>query len=217
MAEALIDYRRELSLVPADAQAHYSVARALLMLGGYDEALVIYRNIGRRWPEEAFDVAVRVGALYRQQADYRQALRQLDDYARNDPESATGMRFHYHRAWTLTLLSRFEEAEREIERGMASQPDYTSAYQIRACARARMGRLEEALADQQRALELLGRLMTQPSAAIRTEMDRSRAAVAALRRAINDQSREAVTAPCDIFWDRWTRPRQRSPQLATTE
>ena len=202
-----------MALAPQDAQAQYAVARPLLALGAYDEALDIYRNIGRRWPDEAFDVAIRTGALHRQRGDHQGALRQLDDYARAHPDSANGMRFHYHRAWTLTLLERFEEAEREIDNGFSTQPDYASAYQLRACARARLGRLEGALADEERALEIMGGHARENSVALRADMARSRTVIESLRTAIRQGRATPMAAPCDGFWDRWIRPRPRSPLL----
>ncbi|MGQ0589056.1 MAG: hypothetical protein ACT4N8_05925 [Sphingosinicella sp.] len=217
LAEALADVRRQVALMPDDAEAMFSVARLTMALGGYAEALDLYRRIGRRWPEEAFNVAVRSGALYRQQGDYERALRELDDYARLGDPQINGMKFHYHRAWTLSLLGRDEEAEREINAGLETQPDYSSAYQIRACVRARLGRLDEALVDQERALELLVGIMAQPNAALRADIDRSRRAVTTLRGAINTRRPGSVTAPCEGYWDRWSHPRPRSPLLAAED
>lgn len=217
LAEALADFRRQVALAPDDAAAMFSVARLTMSLGGYAEALDLYRAVGRRWPEEALNVAVRSGALYRQQGDYERALRELDDYARLGDPQINGMKFRYHRAWTLSLLGRNEEAEREINTGLATQPDYSSAYQIRACVRARLGRLDEALADQERALELLVGIMAQPNAALRADIERSRRAVATLRGAIDARRPGPVAAPCEGYWDRWSRPRPRSPLLAAED
>lgn len=212
IAEALADFRRQVALAPDEPEPRYAVARMLLMLGGYGEALRVYDAIGRRWPGEAFNIAIRTGALYRQQGDHARALRQLDDHARAYPGSATGMRFHYHRAWTLMTLNRFEEAGREIEQGFVSQPDYSSAYQLRSCIRARLGQMQEALADQQRALELLEAIAAQPTESLRVEIARSRAIVDSLREALARGERTLLTA-CGM-WDRWTRPRSPSPLLA---
>jgi tetratricopeptide (TPR) repeat protein len=214
IADALADFRRQVTLAPDEAGPRYAVARALVTLGGYDETLRIYEGIGQRWPEEAFDVAIRTGALFRQRGDYVRALRQLDEFASADSVRANGMRFHYHRAWTLTLLNRLAEAEREIDQGFASQPDYPSAYQLRSCVRARLGRLEEALADQQRGLELSEAATTNPPPALRADMARSREIIEALREAIARAPERPLSTPCELSWDRWTRPRSLSPFLA---
>jgi Tetratricopeptide repeat len=213
LSEALADYRAQAALRPGDAAAQFAVARMLLTLGAYAEALELYRRIGRQWPNEDFEVAVRIGALHRQQGNYDGALRALDDYARAAGSSTFGMKFHYHRAWTLTLLGRDREALGEIERGLESQPDYSSAYLIRSCARARLGRLAEALADQERAAELLRALAEEPSPFVRAELERSRVVVATLREAIAAGRSAPVAAACEGFWDRWVRPRPRSPLL----
>ena len=210
-ADALADYRQRAALLPDEADPHFAVARALMSLGGYGEALRIYEDIGRYWPEHSFEVAVRIGALHRQQGDYERALRHLDDNAGDDGPG--GMKFHYHRGWTLSLLGRDEEAAREIDRGLEGQPDYYSAYLVRSCSRARLGQLDGALADMRRALELMSIPALEASASNRRDIERGRAVIAALERATANQG-GPVTDPCVGFLDRWSRPRDRSPLLA---
>lgn len=209
-AEALADYRRALELLPDSAGPRFAVAAALVELGGYDEALAIYREIGERWPEHEFEVAVRIGAAHRNRGDYRAALQALDDYAQGQDPHGFGMKFHYHRAWTLTLLERFEEAARHVGEGLMGQPDYASAYQLRACAYARLGRLAEALEDQRRALQLLSELEVESSPGIRRVLDRVGHDVARLERAVASERNEPLAAPCEGYWDRWSHPRSRS-------
>ena len=97
MVAALADDRARLAIDPDNADAHHAVARDLTDLGALDEALAIYANIARRWPDESLRVATRTGAIWRLRGDYRRALAVLDDLAARSgrPE---GMRFAYHRA-----------------------------------------------------------------------------------------------------------------------
>ena len=213
MAESLADLRRVAALRPDDAEAQLAVARALLFLGGYSEARAIYADAARRWPEQAFEIAVRMGALYRQQGDYPRALQELDDYARGEGGVVEGMKFHYHRAWTLSLLERYEEALRTIESGLSAQPDYSSAYQLRSCIRGRLGRVREALADQERALELVSALPGEQTPGVRRIIERSRTIAVALRGAVAGRPTEATAVACEGLWDRWIRPRSRSPLI----
>jgi tetratricopeptide (TPR) repeat protein len=214
LADALADFRRLAGLVPDRPGAQFQVASALVALGGYPEALALYRTIGRRWPDQAFDVAVSTGALYRQQGDYTRALRSLDDFARHaGSEEASGMRFHYHRAWTLILLGRYQEALADLAAGMETQPDYPAAFRLRSCAHARLGRIGEALADQQRALELLNREGVVIGASAIADRDRSQALVDTLQRAFLSENATPLFAPCEGFWDRYVHPRARSPLL----
>ena len=210
LAQVLSDHRRLSELLPNRPAVLSRIAEVLRDLGGYDEAHAAYREIQRRWPQESFDVALGMGALYRQQGDYRAALRVLNDYARTNPTATYGMRFHYHRAWTLMLLRSFAEAEREVTDGLLAQPDYPWALLLRSCVRAQRGRLEEALADQERALELSREALIGTNAALDPNMARSRAVIDLLRGALRQGRRGRMAAPCEGFWDRWIRPRQRS-------
>lgn len=213
LAEALADFRRLAALAPDRIAPQFDVALTLMMLGAYEEAHAIYEAALRRWPDHDFDLNVAIATLYRQQGDYRRALRQLDDYAQGVDRSQFGMQFYYHRSWTLSLLRRNEEALADIDRGLAAQPDYSSAYMLRSCLQARLGRLNEALADQERALELHAAMRGAPVAETVRMIEQSRGAAAALRAAIASGRRDSSDIGCG-FWDRWSRPRPRSPLLA---
>jgi tetratricopeptide (TPR) repeat protein len=212
LASALADYRGLAEILPDRPAVRILIAEVLQALGGYDEAHEIFREIERRSPDDAFEVAVGTSALYRQQGDYARSLSQLDEYAAREDSEADGMRYHYHRSWTLMLLGRDEEAERQILHGIVLQPDYPPAYLLRACVRARLGRLDDALADEQLALELLGDPAAGPRPASR-DFEQASAAVQALQQAIAAGASGPVTMACDGYWDRWSRPRPRSPLL----
>jgi tetratricopeptide (TPR) repeat protein len=209
--EGLADYRAWAAAAPDDPKPLHATARLLADLGGYDDALTVYRAIGRRWPEEAFNIAIRTGALYRSQGRYAEALAALDDYVASSGVMK-GMRYSYHRAWTLQLLNRPAEALAEINRGFESQPDYPYAYFIRSCANAKLGRLADSLADQERGLELLiGFAYTGPEndEQVRT----AREHIAALRSLVAAGARQPNDVPCQGFWRREIRSRARSPLL----
>lgn len=145
-AAALADYRALAELEPDDVEHRFAIARALQDLGGYAEASAAYDLLLKRWPDEDFRVAVRRGALYRGQGDYKKALDSLNQLVERDG-LLDGMKFRYHRAWTLSLLGRYDEAIADLTEGLRGQPDYASAYVRRACALAAVGRLREALND----------------------------------------------------------------------
>lgn len=212
VADALADDRAWVAVAPDNAEAQYAVARQLGDLGGYAEAEAVYRAIGRHWPDEAFNVAVRTGALYRRQGRYADALRMLDDFAaREGPQS--GMKFHYHRGWTLILLNRPQEAVNELDQGLASQPDYPYFYFMRACAYGRLGRIGDALADQERGLELLRGAAEDGGPLFAEQVAIANAGADTLRR-LAAAPRPAPTAiACERLWDREIRSRPRSTLL----
>jgi tetratricopeptide (TPR) repeat protein len=210
--DALADYRDWVAADPSDPMAQYATARILADLGGYEEAMAIYRAIERRWPAEAFEIAIRTGALFRKQGRYREALAALDAFVAQSgaPE---GMRMRYHRGWTLQLLGRAAEAVEELDRGLESQPDYAYAFFMRSCAHARLGRLREALADQERGLELIVGQADTNGEARATEIATSRALVETLRRLVAAGRQRPTDAACGGFWERDIRSRPRSALL----
>jgi tetratricopeptide (TPR) repeat protein len=211
LAEALADLRELAALLPDRPGPRLLVAQILSDLGGYREAIETLREVGARWPEQAFSVAIGVVTVQRRRGDYNGALRHLDRSAAGET-GAGGMMFHYHRAWTLMLLRRDAEALDMIDRGLATQPDYVGAHQLRACVLGRLGRLEEALAAQRIAREGLQSMPDPDGAYVRSLDLLSRSSEAELADAIAAGRRRPVDRACG-FLDRWSRPRTRSPLL----
>jgi tetratricopeptide (TPR) repeat protein len=209
---ALADYRALAVLEPDDVEVQFMIGMMLEELGDYAAARTHYEDILRRWPEEDFRIAVRIGALYRTQGDYQRALEQLDRLVeRSGPQG--GMKFHYHRAWTLTLLGRFEETVAEIGKGLPDQPDYSYAYLRRGCALASLGRLDEALADIERGAALLKGLPQAGVEPLRFDISRAEAIVAQLEEARSSRPRQPVTGTCEGYWAGSDVKRQRSALL----
>lgn len=216
IAASLTDFRALAELEPHNAEHQFSIAAALLDLGSYAEARAVYDDILARWPDEDYRVAVRIGALHRVQGDYENALQALNDLsARNGPQE--GMRYHYHRGWTLSLLGRFDEAISEFTEGLKTQPDYSSAYVRRACAYASIGRLKDALADTSEAARLLAALPgAKTTKTLRDSMDE----VASMRREIeaalaNTAGEQRPSLCSGATWSVHERPRARSTMLPT--
>lgn len=212
MVAALADDRARLAIDPDNADAHHAVARDLTDLGALDEALAIYANIARRWPDESLRVATRTGAIWRLRGDYRRALAVLDDLAARSgrPE---GMRFAYHRAWTLVMLERYRDAIAELDIGLHTQPDYPSAYELRSCAQAQLGEIAGAIADEERALELLDTYARNREADGAESAAQARRLLTALRATRGRASAETLDLACRVPWRNWTRTRPRSALL----
>jgi tetratricopeptide (TPR) repeat protein len=205
---ALTDYRALAALQPADVEIQFRIASALQELGDYPASRAVLDTILVRWPDEEFRAAVRIGALYRLQGENEKALEQLDNFvARHGPQP--GMRFHYHRGWTLTRLGRFSEAVAEFTEGLKRQPDYAYAYIRRSCAEASIGRLEEALADLEQGRTLLAGLPS-GSADILFDIRRAEAVRAALKRELAAGGNRPLLGTCGGYWGHADEARQRS-------
>ena len=212
IAAALADDRARLAINPDDVNAHHAIAGDLGDLGAYDEALAIYANILRRWPDQALRVATRTGAIWRQRGDNRRALAVLDDLAARSGRP-DGMRFAYHRAWTLVMLERYRDAIAELDIGLRTQPDYSSAYELRSCAHLELGELAEATGDEERALELLATLERDHVPGGSEGAARARRELAALRATRGRASAETLDLVCREPWRNWIRTRPRSALL----
>lgn len=214
LIRALGDFRAWATIEPDSMDAQSSIASTLRDLGAYDEALGIFRENQRRWPEQGIRGATRVGATYRILGDYEKALAVLDDLVtREGPQE--GMMFHYHRGWTLNLLGRYEEAIGAFTEGLNTQPDYSYAFVRRACSYAMLGRLEEALADHRRAdaeHEIVWR-DSPPTPATLHDRRWSEGVAAALEAAIASGSKDPLPAPCEGAWHYGETKRDRSRLL----
>lgn len=151
---ALRDYRALAEIAPTNREVLLAIGTELEELGDYAAAAKAFSAILARYPDEDFQVTVRLSALARRQGDPRKSLSLLNGlFARAGGE--TGMKFYYHRGWTLSDLGRFDEAVADFGEGLKAQPDYPWAYARRGCAHASLGQL----ADMDMALHNILRLL----------------------------------------------------------
>lgn len=211
-ASALADYVALAALEPDDVEHQFAIGEMLIDLGGYGEAKTLFDHILKRWPEEEYRLFVRYGLLRRVQGDYEGALAALDELvARSGPQD--GMRYHYHRGWTLSLLGRHTEAEAEYTKGFAVQADYHAAFIRRGCARASLGRLDEALADFDEARRLLTAMPDPDAPTVQSslrDLAADRASVAT-KKAAGGGPVEGMCAA--EGWTSYEKPRERSALL----
>lgn len=213
-AAALADYRELARLEPDDVEHQFVIAQALQDLGGYAEADALASSLLKRWPDEEFRVAIRRGTLHRAQGEYQKALDALNQLvARSGPQE--GMKFHYHRAWTLSLLGRYDEAIADLSEGLRTQPDYGSAHLRRACAYAAVGRLREALDDATEAARIYAALpAASTSKVIRDDIAEIGALRVRLEAGIAEKAGKPVRDGCiSPSWRASERPRRPSPLL----
>jgi tetratricopeptide (TPR) repeat protein len=215
---ALRDVTSWTKLLPDDRNAWLQSAALLTSLGAYGDAIRGYRAIAVRWTNEEYQSAVRISAIFRIQGRYPEALAELNRLVEvGGPQG--GMKFHYHRGWTLTLLGRFDEAIRELSEGLEQQPDYAWARLRRACAYAAVGMISRAAADQRQAADELAVLLsldTQPTAASRADVAHASALADQLEALRIQGSTASVTAACNGYTDP-ERKRTTSALLTTTE
>jgi tetratricopeptide (TPR) repeat protein len=211
---ALEDFRAWSALQPESMDARVSIGYALRDLGAYEEALMEFESIYKRWPDYSINAVTRIGATYRTMGDLDRALATLDELVKREGPQE-GMKFHYHRGWTFNEMGRYEEAVAEFTAGLTTQPDYSGAFDRRACAYAMSGRLPEALADRQHANALLKAIWNDTRRTPYAEHDLAwgEAVVRSLEAAIAEGSREPMSTACEGAWNYGERRRERSKLL----
>lgn len=202
LASALVDFRAWQALAPDDQQAYEYVAYTISALGGYDDAIALYRDAETKWPKHDFWARIELVRNYRILRQYDKALAELEEIAKAYP-TTMGMAYYYHRGWTLNEAGRFDEALAAFDKGLEQQPDYSWALMRRACARAGLGKLREALEDQEQGAKLLGAvyagLSIQPYA--KFDIEHANAVADQLRAAIAKDPNAKLDAPCGGYWD----------------
>lgn len=202
LASALADFRAWQALAPDDPAAFEFVAYTISALGGYDDAIALYRDALKKWPNDDFWARIEIVRNYRILRQYDKALAELDTIEKASPDRL-GMGYYYHRGWTLNDAGRFDEALAALDKGIAEQPDYAWALMRRACAKGQLGRLRDALDDQEQAAKLLSAsfvgLTLQPYA--KFEMEHAAATADALRAALAKDPKAKSDAACVGYWD----------------
>lgn len=153
---ALKDSRALVALDPDNKEPAIQAALLLGYLGDDGGAAIAFREIIKRWPENTANLGVSLAVVIRQKGDFEQSLSQLNDVAANHGDEL-GMRYYYHRGWTLLMLDRFDEAIEAFNNGMETQADYPWAFIRRGCAEASVGRLAKASDDFDQGMMLLNR------------------------------------------------------------
>jgi tetratricopeptide (TPR) repeat protein len=159
------------------------------------------RQVMSKWPDEDYRVNIRLASIERLRGNYDESLRLLNLVSAKYP-MAPGMRFYFHRGWTLTKLQRYDEAIADFTEGLKDQPDYGWANARRACALGQLGQLKPALADIQTAI---GSIEQDPAANQRNlkhDLARLHAIDGLLNAAIDAGSTAPMPAVCEGFWSK---------------
>ena len=184
---ALQDSRLLGLLRPTEKHPASTTARLLSYVGDYDGASAALHDVIKRFPEEREQASVSLAVVARQKGDLASSLRLLNEVAAND-RGNLGMRYFYHRGWTLLKLDLFDEAIASFDEGMDTQADFSGSFILRGCARSSVGQLDLARDDFDHALMLMERFTSQPPTAAE-EKDRTQ--LAAMRRLVSDGDRRA--------------------------
>lgn len=219
LVRALADLRRAASLEPGQRSALERQETVLYKLGAYQEALALYDEIERRWPQRRLHLAIGRAEIFWQLGRHQDALEVLDELAEAQQDTARkgGMKLNYHRAVSLNRLGRHEEAVRAITAGLETQPDFMWAFVERSCARARLGQIEAAHTDLLEGYGLWAKFHARTPFPSGVEHMRTTfaAAIATLDAALAKAPHAPATVPCanDYDVEPISQPRARSAFL----
>jgi tetratricopeptide (TPR) repeat protein len=214
LVAALNDARAWAAISQTDSHAATAVARDLSSLGAFDEATDAFKSISKKWPEDDFWSQIGIVTIQRHRGEYDAALAVLDDIAKHGSEQL-GMAYYFHRGLTLSEAGRYADAVTTFNEGFKSQPDYGVAFFERACANAKLGRLKEAIADQEAYIKAMSAYGsdTPPGAGVAHDQQRMPAALAGLKAAYAQNPNQPGDAACTGYWDWGESKRERSSLL----
>ena len=212
---ALDDFRTWGALAPDDNDPRFKQAQALRDLGAYEEAIALYEAMPKDDPNDAYWIALRLGATYRTMGNYDKALAAVDAL-KSSGEVPEGMAWHYHRGWTLYELGRDREAVEEFTAGLEDQPDFTGAFIYRACANLRLGHLPAALDDRRQAQAIMAAYWKDQDIPPNSqeEIAIGERLIASLESAIASGKSGPIDVPCLSEDDSGDRRRERSRLLS---
>jgi len=137
-------------LAQADVASVLGQAIAFHRAGLLAEAEQLYRRI-LGVERRNFDCLHLLGVLHFQRGEFSEALRQIDDALKINPNVADA---HNNRGNALKKLNRPEQALASYDRAIALKPDDAATFNNRGSALKELEQLEEALADFDQAIEL---------------------------------------------------------------
>ncbi len=152
--DALQDYAAAIGLNPEEPFYYRQRGTVYAYLGAYPEAFADFERMRPFEYDKPVWSLVRKGGLQKRLGDYEGALKSLQtviDIWRPEPL----MPPNYHMALTYSRMGEFELAISALDEGMKAQPDYGSAYRVRGCAKAKLGRFQEGLDDFQRGYDII--------------------------------------------------------------
>lgn len=211
---AVADLQKLETLEPRNVEHRFAEAADRYQLGDYDAAEAVYDGILKSWPDETYRITVRRAALARLKGEYQRSLDLLNSLV-DDSSGDLGMKFYYHRGWTLMKLGRFKEAIADLTHGIESEPQYAWAYVLRGCSYASVGQRDHAAGDFDEASALLRALPSaRHSARLQQDIDLADSSAELLKRGGSDEAKAAGRV-CDRVWDSFDKLRPRSPLLGT--
>ena len=211
---ALEDGRAWSAAAPDNSYAAFQNARVLTYLGGYQEALAIYRDGLLRWPDQSSRVMRGFEAVYRDMGKLKEASEWLDKLGQL-PDAKNTMPYRYRRGWLLDEMGQFEAAIAEYGEGMKVQPDYDGAFWRRSCAFAATGQIEEALGDYLMAKKLRETYLQGAAPSAGADFDAKRYAEVGqiLTKTLGEDPHRKVSGLCKGYWNWGDEPRERSKLL----
>ncbi len=146
--DALGELQAALELAPEAARLHVDLANCLVEMGDLDRADAAIRRALALDPTDAFAHCVHHTVLD-ERGDAEGAEAAIRQAIALDPESAD---YHSALSWLLLQREEWEPALAAADAALALDPDDRDALITRVFARARLGRVDEAIADARRQL-----------------------------------------------------------------
>ncbi len=214
---ALQDYTKARQIDPKLIDPIYGQGFAYQALGWYPEAMAAFEEAYKLDQPKPYWSLIRLSEPQRIIANYDGALKYLDQ-ALKIAGAHAGMPIHYHRGRVFFSSGRFREAVDAFTLGIPFQKDYSWAFTFRACALAKIGEFDKAVADADAGITLHTQQASEAYAKTpeylyeRKQLSSERGIIERMAKAKNTTDAQGDTL-CIRFWDEGDDRRTRSPLL----
>lgn len=158
LVSALADISKAIELRPDYAYYYRERGTVYADLGAYNEAFADFEKLEELEGERPFWGLVRKAGLLRRLGEYEASVENLNEVLRLR-DYVPAMPIYYHLGHTYMKMGEHEKAVSAFDAGVPAQPDYSSVYIYRACAKARLGDLLGALEDYEHGLSLRNEIL----------------------------------------------------------
>lgn len=205
LVSALVDLSKAIEENPAELYYLRERGGVYANLGAYEEAFADFERMYRLEIAQPFWSLVRRAGLLKRLGQYEEALDVLDELlvARGYQPA---MPIFYHMGLIYVKMQDYEQAVAAFDKGIPAQPDYGWAFIKRSCAKAKLGKYDEALEDYLKGRQLVDEAIDDDKPVYPSDKHNERVQaeeieiLQKIQSGVIDDPASAVSDLCENYW-----------------